>query len=393
MGTGKHPGHGKIHPMKPRITLIACLMTAWLSGCGPKAETFQGNKEVRTFTNVTLDSGFDTVITLVEQTDDQEQFQAHFKAMCDSFTHYNQLFDIYHTYDGINNLKTVNDNAGIQPVKTDPELIELIDRAKYFSSHSDQSFDITMGSLLQLWHEYRTEGIAANENGSFGTVPDSRALKEAGEHRGYDHIVIDRSANTVFIDDPDISIDAGGIAKGFATEKTALLLESLGCTHAAVNAGGNNRTIGEKTDGTPWNVGIQNPDGEGSVLVLHMDGTGSFVTSGDYERFYIAGDGNRYHHIIDPATRMPSDRYRSVTVITPDSADADCLSTSLFNLSLEDGKKLLETYRRDSGKDAEAVWLIDASRKPETSAFSRELGSLFAVYTEGLEGRITWKLS
>lgn len=367
--------------------LAAVLAMSVLSGC---AETEKPNKESwQTMQNVTLDSGFDTVITLIEQTDEPEAFNSRFNVLCESFRYYNSLFDIYNDYEGINNLKTVNDQAGVAPVKVDPELIELLKKGQEFYELSDGAFDITMGSLLNVWHEYRTAGIALNEQGQRAPLPQEEELKQAAQHCGFDTVVIDEQAGTVFITDPDVRIDVGGIAKGFATEKTAKKLEEIGSDHTAINAGGNNRTIGSKRDGTPWNVGIQNPDGEGALFLVRIEGTNSFVTSGDYERFYIGEDGKRYQHIIDPSTLYPAARYRSVTVITPDSGDADCLSTALTVLSIEDGQKLLDAYRKQSGASAEAIWILPESENVSDSHVHRMPGYNI-VYTENLENYLVW---
>ena len=370
-----------------KTILAAALALSVLCGC---AETEKPDeKSWQTMQNVTLDSGFDTVITLIEQTDNPEAFDAHFKALCERFSYYNSLFDIYNSYEGMNNLRTVNDQAGVAPVKVDPELIELLKKGQEFYELSDGAFDITMGSLLNVWHEYRTEGIALNEQGKRAPLPSEEELKQAAQHCGFDAVVIDEEAGTVFITDPDVRIDVGGIAKGFATEKTAKMLEETGSDHTAVNAGGNNRTIGSKRDGTPWNVGIQNPDGEGALFVVRIEGTSSFVTSGDYERFYVGEDGKRYQHIIDPATLYPASRYRSVTVITPDSGDADCLSTALTVLSIEDGQKLLDAYRTQSGASAEAIWILPESETVSDSHVHRMPGYNI-VYTENLENCLVW---
>lgn len=339
--------------------------------------------------NVSIDSGFDTVITLIEQTDDPDGFAGHFNEMCDTFRRYNALFDIYNDYEGVNNVKTINDQAGKEPVKADPELIALLKKAEYFYELSDGAFDITMGALLNVWHEYRTAGLTENENGRRAPLPSQQELEEAGSHHGFDALVIDEKNSTVYISDPDVRLDVGGIAKGFATEQAARMLEEQGVSHAAINAGGNNRTMGSKIDGSAWNVGIQHPDAQGSLIVVQIEGSDSFVTSGDYERFYIAEDGRRYQHIVDPFTFYPSDRYRSVTIITPDSGDADCLSTTLTVCSIEEGRRILEEYRSDTGNNAEAIWIL-AKDKAEDDAHSHMLADYQVICTEGLEGRIIW---
>ena len=373
--------------MKRHLFRNLALCAALLAGCASASSP--AAPAVQTFQNVSVDSGFDTVITLVEQTADQEAFQSHYNTMCEQFRHYNSLFDIYNTYEGIANLKTINDNAGIAPVKVSEELIDMLEQAKEMYELSDGAFDITMGSLLQVWHRYREDGIAANEQGKRGVLPDPAELQAAASHRGFEHVIIDREAGTVFIDDAQVSLDAGGIAKGFAAEQTALVLEEAGTDHAAVNAGGNNRTIGAKADGSPWNVGIQNPDGQGSLFVVRVMGTNSFVTSGDYERYYIAEGDVKLHHIIDPATNMPADRYRSVTIITPDSGAADALSTALFVLPVEQGEALLKKYTEKTGDAAEAIWIM-AKDKAQDAAHMQRLGLYTVAWTEGLEGSLVF---
>ena len=373
--------------MKRHLFRNLALSAALLAGCASASSP--AAPAVQTFQNVSVDSGFDTVITLVEQTADQEAFQSHYNTMCEQFRHYNSLFDIYNTYEGIANLKTINDNAGIAPVKVSEELIDMLEQAKEMYELSDGAFDITMGSLLQVWHRYREDGIAANEQGKRGVLPDPAELQAAASHRGFEHVIIDREAGTVFIDDAQVSLDAGGIAKGFAAEQTALVLEEAGTDHAAVNAGGNNRTIGAKADGSPWNVGIQNPDGQGSLFVVRVMGTNSFVTSGDYERYYIAEGDVKLHHIIDPATNMPADRYRSVTIITPDSGAADALSTALFVLPVEQGEALLKKYTEKTGDAAEAIWIM-AKDKAQDAAHTQRLGLYTVAWTEGLEGSLVF---
>jgi len=309
---------------------------------------------------------------------------------CKAVHQIQQSFDIYNTYDGMNNLKTVNDNAGKEAVEVDPELIELLLKAKEFYELSDGEFDVTMGDLLNIWHIYREDGIEKNTNGEYGQVPDTEALAEAEKHRGFEYVEIDEENNTVYITDEDVRIDVGGIAKGFATEKVAEALEDAGVEHAAINAGGNNRTLGDKVDGSTWNVGIQNPDGEGSLLVVHRFGSYSFVTSGDYERYYYADEDTKYHHIIDPDTLFPADHFRSVTVITEDSGDADCLSTALFTMDFEEGNRLIEACRNaNPNAHLEVIWIMDEDIEADTE-YQFTLGGYRIAYTEGLEGEITW---
>ena len=189
-------------------------------------------------------------------------------------------------------------------------------------SLKERVYSVLVVSAKSTVHTALSQLLSQSRYSPVRTVTNvSEARRLLGEQH-FDHVIINREAGTVFIDDARVALDAGGIAKGFAAERTARVLEQAGTEHAAVNAGGNNRTIGAKADGSPWNVGIQNPDGQGSLFVVRVTGTNSFVTSGDYERFYLAEGDTKLHHIIDPATNHPADRWRSV-----------CTSAGLFTIS------------------------------------------------------------
>lgn len=356
-----------------------------LSGCTGKPAD---SRELLEYSNLSYDAGFDTVYAYTEYGYEQEPMKARFEKGASMFSAYNSMFDIYHDYPGVNGLKAINDNAGIAPVKVSPEVIAMLKEAREFYDLSGGEFDVTMGALLRVWHTYREAGIAANQNETPAAVPSEDELQSAFACRGWDKIEIDEENSTVFITDPCVSLDAGGIAKGFAAEGIAQNIDSEDIVYANINAGRNIRTLHDKADGSPWRIAIQNPLGEGSLIIVEMSGSGSFVTSGDYERYYVGKDGVRYHHIVDPSTMKPADLYHSVSVITGNSGAADCLSTALFTMSIADGKKLIEAYRKKSGDDCEAVWMMDPSKTQGENG--RTVGSLFIVYTENLEDRILW---
>ena len=335
--------------MKRFISLILAIML--LSGCA----MVQPQPKQYTATFLEL---FDTVTAMTGLSDSQEAFTANAQAIRDTLEVYHQLFDIYNSYDGINNLKTVNDNAGIAPVKVDRKIIDLLLDCKAYYDLTGGLVDVTMGAVLRLWHEARSDGLDDPAN---AYLPDQAALEEAAKHRGWEHIVIDEAASTVYISDPDVSLDVGAVAKGWAAQQVSTIVPR----GMMLSVGGNVCAPGPKDNqGTRWVVGVQNPDGGNEYLHTIYLSSGSVVTSGDYQRYYMV-DGKIYHHIIDPATLYPSTHWRSVTIVCDDSGLADALSTALFLLPLEEGKALLERC------GAEAMWVDAAGEKYYTPGFEK----------------------
>ena len=344
-------------------------------------------KELIKYQNTALDAGFDTIYSYTAYGYDENELRNSFEVGTELFTKYNNLFDIYNDYDGINNIKTINDNAGIKPVEVDEEIIKMLLEAKEFYELSNGAFDITSGALLKIWHEYRDKGIAMNEKGELAPVPSIEELKKVDACRGFDKIEIDTTKNTVYINDPCVSLDVGGIAKGYAAERIYDNTINENILYGTINAGRNIRAFNTKPEG-PWRIGIADPDGETSILIIDSDTENSFVTSGDYERFYIGEDSNTYHHIVDVKTMYPAAYYRSVTIITKDSGAADALSTALFVLPIKEGKDLLEKYEQASGEKVSAVWIMNKDKAQE--CLGKEKNDLFIAYTEELEDKITW---
>ena len=317
------------------ILLAACLL---LSGCAGKAEP-----EKKQYNATFLDL-FDTVTTVVGRAESEEIFRGWAQAVHDQLLYYHQLFDIYNDYEGVNNLKTVNDNAGVAPVKVDPEIIALLRDCVSYYELSGGKVNVAMGSVLQLWHEARHDGINDPAN---AYLPKGEALKAAAEHMDLSALVIDAAASTVFITDPNVRLDVGAVAKGWSVQRVAGAVPDC----LLLSVGGNVCATGPKDEtGTAWVVGVQDPNGGDNYLHTLTVSKGSVVTSGDYQRAYVV-DGELYHHIIDPNTLYPSTLWRSVTILSEDSGLADALSTALFVLPLEEGKVLLEKA------GAEAMWV------------------------------------
>lgn len=317
--------------------LLAALMVIFLlTGCAPR------EKEEKQYTATFLDL-FDTVTTVVGKAESEEAFTLEAQAIRDRLLPYHQLFDIYNDYEGVNNLKTLNDHAAEEAIAVDPIILDFLLDCKEYYLLTNRKVNVAMGSVLSLWHEARMAGI---EDPQHAALPDQEALDAAAEHISFDSVLIDEDTGTVSFTDPLVRLDAGAVAKGWAAQRVAQEApEGL-----LISVGGNVCATGPKDPGgTPWVVGVNNPDGGSYLHTLNITG-GSLVTSGDYQRYYTV-DGKIYHHIIDPETRMPSAYWRSVTILCQDSGLADALSTALFLLPQEDGQALLDKT------GAEAMWV------------------------------------
>lgn len=306
---------------------------------------------------------FDTVASVTGYCDSLEEFNKISNEVERMLKEYHELFDIYNTYSGVNNLATINAKAGIEPVSVDDRIIDLLEFSKEMYAVSKGYTDVTLGAILKIWHEKRSEGIV---NPEIASLPDYDKLRDAALLRGFDKIIIDNDNNMVFIKEEGVSLDVGAVAKGYATEMIAKQLESKGIFGFALNIGGNIRVIGNKPDNTKWTAAVKNPNGDGYLMNINMD-ENSFVTSGSYQRFYIVED-KRYHHIINPDTLYPGTEFSSVSVMTSHSGIADCLSTALFSMSLEDGKKLVESL-----EGTEALWVTNDGELVFSSSFDKSV--------------------
>ena len=329
---------------------LAMLLVLSILLCGCASAQPQSQTQY-TATFLTL---FDTITTMVGHAESEEAFKQRAQKIHDELMVYHQLFDIYNDYEGLNNIKTINDRAGIEPVAVDSAIIQLLSDCADYYALTDGKVNVAMGSVLRLWHEARTEGIQDPEN---ARLPDAAALEEAAKHCSFDSLIIDPAASTVFLTDPEAALDVGAVAKGWAAQRAA----ENAPQGMLISVGGNVCATGPKPGENPWVIGVQNPDGGDSLHTIYVT-QGAVVTSGDYQRAYTV-DGRRYHHIIDPDTRMPSVYFRSVTVVCRDSALADALSTALFLLPLEEGRKLAEKC------GADVLWVDHSGKETMTDGF------------------------
>jgi len=307
---------------------------------------------------------FDTVCSVISYADESE---ADFESKCDQIKaqleKYHRLFDIYNEYTGMNNLCTVNKNAGITEVTVDRELIDLLLYAKEIHTLTEGEMNVAMGAVLSLWHDQRE---SAAEDPDRAALPSHSELEEAKKHVSIENIIIDIDTSSVYLTDSLASIDVGALGKGYAAERIAEYLKDMGVKSYVLDIGGNLRTIGTKPDGEGWITGITNPsspDSSSFAARITIFDT-SCVTSGDYERGYTV-NGKNYHHIIDKDTCYPAEYFSSVTVVTDDSALADSLSTALFCMPYKEGAELVKKIG-----GAEVLWITAEGQRYSTEGFS-----------------------
>ena len=311
---------------------------------------YQKNSQPEQFKRYYIDA-FDTATQIIGYADSEEAFGEQADLINEELKRYHKLYDIYNLYGDINNLRTINMNAGKEPVTVDKEIIDLLKFSIDLYHKTDGEINIAMGKVLKIWHDYRTAGM---NDSSLAALPPMELLENASKHCNIEDIIIDEEASTVYLADPEMTLDVGSIGKGYAVQRVSEYARELGCYNMVINCGGNVISIGPKANESNWIFGIQNPDLEASNDILKRVSLTDkcLVTSGDYQRYYVV-DGVEYCHIIDPDTLMPPTYFRAVSIICDNSGLADALSTALFNMTYEDGLKLISSI-----DNAEAIWVL-----------------------------------
>ncbi len=356
-----------------RIMIILFLMLSF-AGCKGTSEG-----EYKKYSDSFFDT-FNTVVKIVAYTKSEEEFYSYFNRIQERFQELHKFYDIYNEYEGINNIKTINDHAGIKPIKVEKEIIDLITFSQEWYDRTEGATNIAMGPVLRIWHQYREDGKNDPENAK---LPPMEKLRDAAEHTDIRKVVVDTEKSTVFLTDKGMSLDVGAVAKGYATELVAKEIQEEGLISGIISAGGNVRVLGKPLDGIRerWGIGIQDPDKSilpdgNHILDTIFLNNASVVSSGDYERYYIVDD-KVYHHIIDPKTLMPGRYYRAVTIVTEHSGLADLLSTAVFVLPYKESKDLVE------GLDGvEALWVMQNGNVEATEGMRRIMKSNGATGAE-----------
>ena len=220
----------------------------------------------------------------------------------------------------------INKNAGVQPVRVDSELFQLIERAIGISKITDGAFDISYASMDRIW----------KFDGSMKVMPSKEEIKASVAKVGFKNIILDKTNTTVFLKHEGMKIGFGAIGKGYAADKAKAMLISKGISAGIINASGDMNTWGKQPNGNTWKVAITNPMDKHKVFAVLPIKNGAVVTSGNYEKF-VEFNGKRLTHIIDPRTGYPSSGLISVTVFAPKAELADALATSVFVMGKDVG--------------------------------------------------------
>ena len=278
-----------------------------------------------------------------------------------TFNEIERLTHVFSHYLPDSEVSKINRNGGKGTLAVSLDLCTLLQRAVHFSTVTNGAFDVTVGAVSQLWDFTSAEP----------KIPEQTKIEEKLERVDSGRIIMSHGYH-VGLSDSGMTLDLGGIAKGYVVDRALDVLQENGVASCLVDAGGDIGLLGSKPDGKPWRIGVQHPrDMQKMVAVIDVD-SGSVATSGDYERFFI-NNGRRYHHILDPKTGWPAQKCMSATVLTTRATDADILATGVFVLGPEKGMAFIEGL-----PEVEGLILFE------------EEGRIEHVVSGGLHGKITF---
>lgn len=333
------------------------------SAIAPGVEPFSDPKKV------TLEQGaMGTKVTMVAFTSEKMDESAVSGALAKGFREIVRIEKLMSTWVESSEVSRINAAAGKSQVTVGPETLAVIDKSLWIAEASGGVFDITFDSMKGLWKF---------DEGAVPRVPDKDALEKARKMIDYKQITVDKEQSKVGIKREGTRMNLGGIAKGFAVDACAKVLEQEGLSAFLVQAGGDLYVKGRKPDGTAFRVGVRDPRGapQESFALMEVEDH-AFSTAGDYERAFIL-DGKRYHHIIDPRTGFPATASRSVTVWAKDAFTADAIDDAVFILGAEKGLALVESI------DGAGAVIVDDKNKVWISKRIEKVVRVLKQPTEG----------
>lgn len=329
------------------------------------------NNKEKVYTE-TVDGLFDTVHVISGYDKSEQEFKKKVKFYQEEMEKLHKLYTSYEDFQGINNISTINENAGIKPVKVDRNIIDLLKDTLERNKEISDKVNIAAGNVIDLWDKAKTEG----------KLPEQSELEKMQKCAKIENIVIDEQNSTVFIKEKCTKLNLGAVAKGYAVEQVTKKMEKAGMTSFIISAGGNVKVVGKrkipkkeseitdlKSCKNQFCIGIALPlyndnnidksnpynNGRNDYLAKIATENMSIVTTGNYQRYFVM-DNKVYGHVINLETLKPEDSFASVSVITEDSGLADFMSTTLFLLSYEEGKALIEKMSKKEKIDV--IWAM-----------------------------------
>lgn len=227
----------------------------------------------------------------------------------------------------------VNAQAGIGPVVVSPEVFAITSRALEWSVRTGGAFDISFAAMDRIWRF----------DGSMQQMPSPQAVAKARAKVGYQKIILDSVASTIFLPEKGMKIGFGALGEGYAADRCRSLLQAAGLQAGIVNGSGDMSVWGRHPSGKPWTIGIAHPRQPEALFAKVPLLQAAVVTSGSYEKYALL-NGKRYSHIINPATGYPATGLTSVTVLGPSTEQANALSTSIMVLGQKKGRRLLRQF-------------------------------------------------
>jgi FAD:protein FMN transferase len=286
-----------------------------------------------------------TTFTIFVYAANQDRASEYFEIAFDEIERVEEALSDYRP---TSELSRINRLAADETVTTDPEVFKFLQTSMGFSRRSGGAFDITVGPLMRAWGFFRGKGH----------YPAPEELSNARKSTGWEHVRLDPQKRTVHFDIQGMSLDPGGIGKGYAVERVVNLLREAGVKAALVDAGSSTiYAIGAPAGTNGWTIQVPRPgDRAHSISTVVLRDT-SLSTSGNYEKFFTL-NGQIYCHIMDPRTGEPLQGTLQTTVITPNATDSDALSLIMFVMGPEKSEQLLKEITGTSG-----MWVLGVPQK------------------------------
>jgi thiamine biosynthesis lipoprotein len=253
----------------------------------------------------------------------------------DAVEEISRIEKLFTTFNESSQTSLINQHAGINPVRVDREVYELVQRSLKISELTQGAFDITYGSIdKRLW----------NFDTTMTELPDPKIAKQSVRLINYRNVILDENDCTVFLKEKGMRIGFGGIGKGYAADKAKHILRQKGVESGVVNASGDLSAWGMRPGGKPWTIGIADPYTKVTPFSTLDISNMAVATSGNYEK-YVVINGKKYSHTIDPKTGLPVEGIKSVTIITPNAELADAMATPVMVMGIKAGLNLINQMR------------------------------------------------